>query len=56
MHHACSPLIASRDGVPPAPIVWARLRAWAAGAAKHFPAQRLAALGLSGVADDVRPI
>ncbi|CAL8469115.1 g8656 [Coccomyxa elongata] len=48
-----SPLILSRDGVAPRPIIWDRLRSWASSVAKHYTPQQLSALGVHDVFGEI---
>ena len=53
-HFHFSPLILSRNGVPPKPILWDRTRAWARSVQQHYSASELTALRLQNVLQEVR--
>ena len=52
-HFHFSPLILSRNGVTPQPILWKRTRAWARAVQQHYSAAELKALGLQNVLQEV---
>lgn len=52
-HFHFSPLILSRNGVAPQPILWNRTRAWARAVQQHYSAAELKALGLQSVLQEV---
>jgi hypothetical protein len=49
-----SPLIAPSDGVPPRPILWPRLRAWAAEVVQYYSPDDLRALGVPDLYEEVK--
>ncbi len=52
-HFHFSPLILSRNGVAPQPILWQRTRAWARAVQQHYSTAELQALGLHNVLQEV---
>ena len=52
-HFHFSPLILSRNGIAPQPILWNRTRAWARAVQQHYSAAKLKALDLQNVLQEV---
>ena len=52
-HFHFSPLILSRNGIAPQPILWNRTRAWARAVQQHYSASELKALDLQNVLQEV---
>lgn len=48
-----SPLILSRNGIAPKPILWGRTKAWAKSVQQHYNADELKALRLHDVLQEV---
>ena len=53
-HFHFSPLILSRNGIAPKPILWGRTRAWAKSVQQHYNTDELKALRLHNVLQEVR--
>ncbi|CAK0784100.1 hypothetical protein CVIRNUC_007303 [Coccomyxa viridis] len=52
-HFHFSPLILSRNGVGPRPILWPRVRAWARSVQQHYTSSELEALQLHNVIQEI---